>query len=174
MKSTTLTILRVAPVLAFMALASVPTRAAEEGKVGTILQVHVDIPPTPQPTAERDVGERFVNAMADTFRQLGFAGKVRHVDDLDKKQDDAPVLRINLTDWSTDRVGNINCRFSATLETGGAKRELGVFDGMSSGLMAGPGRFGASRAFDNAADNATRQLFDALAKTELIVGLRGR
>jgi hypothetical protein len=161
-----------------MALAFVLTFAAapgaDESEVRTVLQIHVTIPPTPSPTAERDVGERFVDALDDTFRQRGFTGKVVRIDDLDKLKEGEPVVRINLVDWSRDHAGNINCRFSAVLETGGTKKELGSFDGMSPGLIAGPGRFGASRAFDDAAQTADRDLFDALAKTELIVGLRRR
>jgi hypothetical protein len=162
------------PTAAALLLGIFPMRSAEMGQNSAVLQVNVTIPPTPSATAESRIGDRFVDEMSDVFRDFGFTGKVERLDDLDKPRADMPVLMINLVDWSKDHVGNVNCRFSATLASGATKRALGSFDGMSSGLIAGPGRFGASRAFDDAAKEALRELFEALAKTDLVPGLHAK
>lgn len=174
MKDTSLRFIRTGLLAGALLLPLLETRAAEPAKSVALLQVNVTIPPTPSPTAQDRVGETFVDEMADVFRNLGFAGKVERLDDLDKPKAGAPLLTINLTDWSKDHGGNVNCRFSASIESGGTKRSLGSFDGMTPGLTVGPGRFGASRAFDDAAATALRELFKTLAKTDLVPGLRER
>jgi hypothetical protein len=161
-------------VMAAMVLPWISLRAADEQVPGATVLVHVTIPPTPSPSAESDVGDRFVDLVADTFRRAGFTGKVKRLDNLDKAPADATIVRVILHEWDRDRMGNTTCRFSATLETGSAKQELGSFHGTAPGVITAPGRFGASRAFDDAADQAASELYDALAKTELIVGLRRR
>lgn len=40
--------------------------------------------------------------------------------------------------------------------------------------MSGPGRFGLADAFSDAAEDAIRQLYDSLARTELVPGLTKR
>lgn len=149
-------------------------RAAEPEAPAGFIQMQVTIPATPSPTADRDVGERFVDAAADAFRGWGFRGKVEHLDELDEPESDGVVVRINLTEWQSDHTGNVVCRFAATLVAGGRDQSLGTFHGLAPGIATAPGRFGASRAFDDAAKDALTRLYDALAESELIVGLRPR
>lgn len=148
--------------------------AAEPEAPAGLIQMQVTIPATPSPTADRDVGERFVDAAADAFRGWGYRGKVQHLNDLDEPDPDGVVLRINLSEWQGDHTGNVVCRFAAMLVSGGREQSLGTFHGMAPGIAIAPGRFGASRAFDDAARDALTRLYDALAKSELIVGLRPR
>jgi hypothetical protein len=83
-------------------------------------------------------------------------------------------LTINLSEWRMNHIGNIDCTFTANLQTDKTTRHLGIFSGMSFRWMSGPGRFGLADAFGDAAEDAARQLYDALAKTELVPDLRRR
>jgi hypothetical protein len=83
-------------------------------------------------------------------------------------------LTINLTEWRMNHIGNIDCTFTANLQTEQTTRHLGVFSGMSFRWMSGPGRFGLADAFGDAAEDGIRQLYDAVARTELVPGLRRR
>jgi hypothetical protein len=159
-----------------LALTLPPLRAADESKpaTGTVLQVRVEIPPTPRPNMEQRVGDRFVDEMADVFRNLGFEGKVERLDSLDKPKEGAPQLLIRLFDWERGPTGNIECRFAASLQVNGTKRDLGSFTNTAPSTLTMPGRFGVARAFDDAAEGALRQLYEAIAKTELVPGLRQR
>lgn len=138
------------------------------------LQVRVTIPATPSPNAEFDVSERFTDLLMTVFRRSGYNGRITEVEPRDEPKPGSPVLSLNITDWEKNPVGNIDCRFSATLEAGGQERQLGSFTGTSLGLMTGPGGSGLSDAFDSAAYNALRDLLDHLTKEQLLPGLQPR
>lgn len=146
--------------------------AADEKKAEGVLQVHVTIPPTPSPNAEYDVGDRFTAIMSDTFRGLGYDGDIEWIKNLDEPKPDWPLLRVNITHWERRPTGNLEVRFSATLEAAGKTHSLGSYFGTSPAVMNVPGRFGTSEAVDRAAEDALRKLYDDLAETDLIVGLR--
>ncbi len=149
-------------------------QAKEPAHPAGVIEVYVTIPATPSPTAEFNVGERFVDDMANAFRNWGFHGKVKRLERLDQPTSGAAVLRVNLTEWDRDATGNFTCRFSATLKADGQERNLGTYDGTSPGMLTAPGGFGASEAFDKSATDALHRLYDDLAKTDLIVGLKPR
>jgi hypothetical protein len=166
-----------ASVLGLVAVVALPRAimlASETPAPASLIQVRVTIPPTPSPTAESDAGVRFVSAMADAFRGWGFRGDIARLDDLEDAAANAIVLRVDLLEWERDHAGNFVCRFAAALEVNGNERNLGAFHGLSPGLAAAPGDLGAARAFDDAARDALARLYDDLAKSELIVGLRPR
>jgi hypothetical protein len=162
----------VAIAVGLMLTTASPLGAAEDKPAGDTLHVRVTTPPTPSPTAEQDVSEFFVDQLADVFRGRGFTGKIEELDRLDDAPEDALVLHINLVEWERSRTNNFTCRFSAKLDARGTEHQLGSFQGMTPGLATGSGRFGRERGFEEAADSAIRDLFDALAKTEVVTGLR--
>lgn len=101
--------------------------AADEKKAEGVLQVHVTIPPTPSPNAEYDVGDRFTAIMSDTFRGLGYDGDIEWIKNLDEPKPDWPLLRVNITHWERRPTGNLEVRFSATLEAAGKTHSLGSY-----------------------------------------------
>jgi len=79
---------------------------------------------------------------------------------------------INLIEWRMGHVRNIECTFTATLQSGKATRNLGVFHDMVFRWMEMPGRLGLAESFGQAAEGAISQLYRDLAETELVPGLR--
>lgn len=145
----------------------------QPSKPGT-LQVQVNVPPSWQPMFEDRVTEAFVSYIYDIFRRQGFKGEIVEVRWHDEPSPGCCLLTINLTEWRMNHIGNIDCMFTANLQTQNATRHLGIFSGMAFRWMSGPGRFGLSDAFGDAAEDAIRQLYDSLARTELVSGIRKR
>ena len=148
-------------------------RSSAPAKPGT-LQVQVNVPPSWQPMFEDRFTEAFVSNMVDVFRRQGYKGGIVEVRWFEEPSPGCCLLTINLTEWRMNHVGNIDCLFTANLQTDRATRHLGIFSGMAFRWMSGPGRFGLSDAFEDAAEDAIRQLYSALAKTELVPGVRTR
>lgn len=142
-------------------------------KPGT-LQVQVNIPASWRPMLEDDVSEAFVSYIYDVFRRNDFRGEIVEVRWFEEPSPGCCLLTINLTEWRMNHVGNIDCTFTASLQTEREIRHLGIFSGMSFRWMNGPGRFGLADAFGDAAEDAVRRLYDAVAKTELVPGVRQR
>ena len=152
--------------------ASQPT-ASSPSKPGT-LQVQVNVPPSWEAMFEDQITEAFVSYIADVFRRQGYKREIAEVRWFEEPSPGCCLLTINLTEWRMNHIGNIDCTFTANLQTERAMRHLGVFSGMALRWMSGPGRFGLSDAFGDAAEDAIRQLYLSLAKTELVPGLRLR
>jgi hypothetical protein len=142
-------------------------------KPGT-LQVQINIPPSWRPLLEDRVSEAFASYVIDVFRRQGYQGDITEVRWYEEPSPGCCLLTINLTEWRMNHIGNIDCTFTANLQTEQANRHLGIFSGMSFRWMSGPGRFGLSDAFGEAAEDGIRQLYDSLARTELVPGLRKR
>lgn len=140
-------------------------------KPGT-LQVQINIPPTWRPMLEDQVTEAFASYIFEVFRREGYKGDMAEVRWYEEPSSGCCLLTINLTEWRMNHIGNIDCTFTANVQTERASRHLGVFSGMSFRWMSGPGRFGLADAFEDAAEDAVRQLYDSLARTELVPGLR--
>ena len=163
------------PLCVSLTAAAVPTdkKPSPPSKPGT-LQVQINIPPTWRPMFEDRVTEAFASYIFDEFRRQGYKGEITEVRWYDEPSPGCCLLAINLTEWRMNHSGNIDCTFTANVQTERASRHLGVFSGMSFRWMSGPGRFGLSDAFEDAAEDAIRQLYDSLARTELVPGLRKR
>jgi len=136
------------------------------------LKVQVNVPPSWNLLLDDRVSEVFVEQVRDTFRQAGFehpVEEVRYVEDPAK----APyLLMVNLTEWRINHVGNVDCTFSASLQTPRGTRQLGLYTSTIPRWFGGPGQFGLSQAFVEAADGAIRNLCDAVAKSELLPDFR--
>ena len=142
-------------------------------KPGT-LQVQINIPPTWRPLMEDRITEAFASYIFDVFRREGYKGDITEVRWFEEPSPGCCLLTINLVEWRMNHVGNIDCTFTASLQTEETTRSLGVFSGMAFRWMSGPGRFGLADSFEDAAEDAVRQLYDSLARTELVPGLRRR
>lgn len=138
------------------------------------LQVQVVVPPSWRPLLEDRVADAFVSEIADEFDREGFVGRIGQLYPTDQPVPGTPLLSINLVEWRMDFSGNINCTFTATVQNNGMVRQLGVFSGMSLRWMSGPGRFGLSDSFDQAAQDAIQQLYTALAKSRLVPAVTQR
>jgi hypothetical protein len=153
-------------------LAGCASRPAVE--VPGTLAVHVNVPPHWNIFLEDRITEAFTDQLRDVFHHAGFdrpVTEVRYFDDVDR----APyLLTINLNEWRINRVGLIDCTFTAELRTPQATKSLGVYTYSTMRWVGGPGRFGLARSFEEAADGAIRELCRDVAKTELLPGLRNQ
>lgn len=139
-----------------------------------VLQVQIIVPPQWVPMLEDDITDTFVSRIRDVFRRQDFAGGIKEVKSYDEPDPGCCLLSIHLVDWRINHAGNIDCTFTATLQTAKTTRNLGFFSDTAFRWMSGPGRFGLADAFEEAADGAIRQLHRQLARTELVPGLRAR
>ncbi len=161
-----LSLVVVAAALALAAVAPAPAPAP-----GT-LQVQVTVPPTWRPMLEDYIADKFVSQIEDVFRRRGFKGQIVEVSNYEEPSAGCFLLTVNLMEWRMNRIGNIDCTFGATLQTDHAVRNLGLFTQTAFRWMTGPGRFGLASAFDEAAQSAVRELYDKLARTQLVPNLR--
>ncbi len=174
---TTLALLRFAAALAaFAGLVSVTHAAASKPAKPADLQVLVNVPPTWRPFLDDDIAEALANRLMDVFRQNGYKGDIAQVTSLDSASKDIPTIEINLTEWRIDRTGNAQCTFSAALKAAAEEKNLGLKTGMAVFWPDGS-RWGLSRridtanALEDAARDALRELYSAVAKTGLVAGL---
>jgi hypothetical protein len=160
---------------AFVAGASAAgDRPAQSDPSAGVLQVKVNVPPSADPLREDDVSREFLSRVYDVFQRKGYRGEIKEVTSVDEPASGSPLLTINLTEWRVDRVGNIDCTFNARLQTGGKTERLGLFNESALRTMRGPGRSGLGDSFNDAAEAAIRDLYDALAKTGQVPGLRAK
>lgn len=157
--------------VAYAAPAPAASDRSPPSKPGT-LQVQVNVPPSWRPMLEDRITEAFASFVFDVFRRAGYQGELTEVRSFEEPSPGCCLLTINLTEWRMGRTENIECTFTANLQTERTARHLGVFTGMSFRWMSGPGRFGLADAYEEAAQQAIRQLYDAIARTELVPGIR--
>lgn len=176
---TTLAFLRFPTVLAAFAVLVVLAPAADNKKPApkpADLQVIVDVPPTWRPFLEDDIAEALFYRLREVFGRRGYKGDIAQLTTFDAGTKDAPILRLNLTEWRVDRTGNAQCTLTASLKTADREKHLGLASGTALFWPQG-NRWSISRqmetadALDDAAESAMRELYDAVARTGLVAGL---
>lgn len=176
---TFLAFLRLPAALAAFAALVIFAPAADSGKSTpkpADLQVIVDVPPTWRPFLEDDIAEALFFRMRNVFSQRGYKGEIRQLTAFDTPVSPVPVLRLNLTEWRIDRIGNAQCTLTATLQTSAGEKSLGLASGTAMFWPQG-NRWSLSRqldtvdALEDAANNAAREVYDAVAKSGLVPGI---
>lgn len=138
-----------------------------------VLQVDVNLPPSWLASLEGDyVSELFSDRVVVEFKRMGYEGKVNYVTEIDRRMPDDYRLELQLIEWRLNAVGNVDCSFTATLQTPGGERSLGVYTASALHSIAGRGRLWLGDSFEDAADMAIDNLYRDLAKEELVPGLR--
>lgn len=130
------------------------------------LAVRIDTPTVFDLSAERDIGEALAVTLSDTFRRRGFEGRIAQIDRRDDAPPGIPVLEITLLDWRVRPSGFVECRFTSTLtDLSGETIRLGSYYGtaVDMGLRT---PFSARRSFEDAAQNAMRNLYRDFAKLD--------
>jgi hypothetical protein len=144
-------------------------RSAE---VAGTLKVHVNVPPSWNLLLDDRISEAFVDRVRDVFYRSGFDRPVEQVRSVEDPGKQPYLLTINLAEWRINRVGNIDCTFTAELKTPRGTKNLGVYTNTSMRWLEGVGRWGLARSFGDAAEGAIGDLCEAVAKSELLPGLR--
>jgi hypothetical protein len=175
---TIIALLRFPAALAALAVLVSSGQAADAKKAAkpADLQVQVNVPPTWRPFLDDDVAEAFTYRLIDVFRSRGYQGEIVQVTTADPGRNDLPTIEVFLTEWRIDRTGNAQCTFTAALKTPAGEKELGLKTGMAIFWPDGP-RWGLGRrvdtanALEDAAREALRDLYKAVAQTGLVAGL---
>jgi len=100
------------------------------------------------------------------FHRAGFEGRIAEIDDIAQASAEIPLLKLRLIDWEKRRSGFVECRFAAELITmDGAVSRLGSFHGQSMS-WGRDDRFSVSKAFEDAANRAIRDLYRGIEKLD--------
>lgn len=144
----------------------------QPSEVPGTLKVAVNVPPSWNMLLDDRVSEAFTDQVREVFRRAGFDRPVQEVRYPEDPEKLPYLLTINLVDWRINRIGNIDCTFSATLETPRGKHDLGLYTNTTMLWFGGIGRWGLARSFEEAAEGAIHNLCEAVAKSELLPGLQ--
>lgn len=129
------------------------------------LQVQVEAPFIFDLIRETDV----VDALYWQIEQaLTRKDKTLKLEQIHRADEDAsrPILTVTLLHWRTNRMGDVECRFTAEYRTADGTQSLGTFDGSTYAITRS--RAFAGRDYENAAEDAGRQLRDTLQKRGLL------
>ena len=77
--------------------------------------VTVSVPPSMNMIRDDDVADAFAYRVAAALHEQGFSGGINYVRAGDETKTDVPALEINLVEWRVDRMGNVDCTFTASL-----------------------------------------------------------
>ena len=132
------------------------------------LNVQVNLPPTASLIYADRIADTFTDEVRHVFRQVGFNRPIEDIRFVDNPNASSQLLTINLMDWRFDRIGNIECTFTAELTTPRGTQNFGVFSGLSLGISRSPGWWGMVDAFDEAAQRALVDLAREVVKSELL------
>ncbi|MBL9216197.1 MAG: hypothetical protein JNG83_12030 [Opitutaceae bacterium] len=156
---------------------SLAAEAKKETPKPVDLQVLVDVPPTWRPFLDDDIAEIFTSRLQEVFKRRGYAGNIVQVTNLYPGAKEIPTLEIFLSEWRIDRSGNAQCTFTAALKTAAGEKNLGIKSGTAMYWAQSRGRWSMQRAFEtsdaleDAARDALRDLYVAVAKTGIVPGL---
>jgi hypothetical protein len=144
----------------------------QPAEVPGTLKVTVNVPPSWNLLIDDRIAESFTDRVREVFDRAGFD---RPIEELRYVEDPAKVpylLTINLVEWRINRIGSIDCTFSATLQTPRGARDLGLYHNDAMRWFGGIGRWGLARSFEEAAEGAIHDLCDAVVKSEMLPGFQ--
>lgn len=132
------------------------------------LQVSVTVPPTMNLWRADEIAEAFGYRVCTELHEEGIGGRVKYVESYDTADAGLPVLAINLIEWRVNRVGNVDCTFSAVLSGPGGKKDLGLFSGSSVMLWPRHDILARSDGFEDAAHSAMEELSKRITASGLV------
>ena len=133
------------------------------------LQLVVTIPPSMSIIREEEISEAFAYRVISSLHEQGLRGHIRYVDDtFEQPAPETPTLLLNLMEWRVNHAGFVDCTFTAALEAGGARRELGAFSGTSLMTWSRRDWFARADGFEDAARDAVTNLAARLQQTGLL------
>lgn len=120
------------------------------------------------------VAEAFAYRVSSALHEQGLRGRIRYVDFPDDVKPEVPTLEIMLQEWRVDRIGNVDCTFSAQLKTPSGTRNLGFFSGTSMMLWSRRDWFARRDGFEEAARDALGNLGAKMLNTGLLTDMMPR
>lgn len=132
------------------------------------LQVMVNPPIALRPWVADDVAEAFGSQIVESLRRQGYAGIVTLLDRTDPFAKDALRLDIELIEWRRDRVGNLECTFTAALTTPAGRKSLGLFTGTALTMGRARSWFDLANQYEDAAHDAADGLLRRIRESGLL------
>lgn len=153
-----------------ISLASAVSFAAEKEAVKPTLVISVSAPPVWDPMREDDVKDAIYGRLSQALGRAGYQGKTVQSDRFDQNDAKVPVLEITVIRWRPERIGNVECTFSAGLKNGAETTSLGLFTGTSPQWLTTASRtWELRRGMDDSADAAVKNLVNRLRKDGLLI-----
>lgn len=134
------------------------------------LQVVVSMPPSMRPWLDDDIAEAFADRISSALHEQGLRGEIAYVTSFDHPASDRPLLSVNLIEWRRDRVGMVDCTFSAELSSPKGHENLGLFTGTGLAMFSRRDWFGRAEPYEDAARDALSHLYQRIAATHLLPG----
>jgi hypothetical protein len=128
------------------------------------LQLAVTTPPQWRPLLADDLADAFASRVADVLCRQGFNVGVAFIPSGDPDSGH-PVLAIRLIHWRLGRTDSAECLFTATIQSGDKKEDLGAFENTHLPWLSGTSRRGLAEVLGDAADGALRELAGKLAQS---------
>lgn len=142
---------------------------AKPGTPPLVLTVNAPPLPTTKPFASSSMAENFASRVFNVFKHHGYVGTINYVDTGGARAG-GPTLAIEIIRWEPGHVdGMVECKFRATLVSGGQTLDLGMFD--NSDFLRNPGTDQEGR--NDASAIPLRELAARLAQTGLVPGFSG-
>lgn len=138
--------------------------AADNGRP-VRLQLTVGVPPSMSILYEEEVADAFAYRVSSILHEQGFRGRIRYVDRWSKPDPATPVLAVELREWRVDRVGFVDCTFTAALRSADGEKSLGLFTGTSLMTWRRRDWFARAEGFEDAARDAITNLAARLEET---------
>jgi hypothetical protein len=138
------------------------------------LQLTVTVPPSMNLLLQEDVAEAFAYRVSAALHEQGLRGRIRYVDRGDALAPEVPELAVMLREWRVDRLGSVNCIFTADLKTRAGERRLGIFSGTSMMTWSRRDWFERQQGFEDAAQDALDNLGRKLKETGLLTDIQFR
>jgi hypothetical protein len=132
------------------------------------LQLTVDVPPSMNLLIQEDVSEAFAYRVMSTLHEQGFRGRIRYVERGETPIAGVPVLAVTLREWRVDGLGNVDCIFTAAVESPNGNRNLGVFSGTAMMTWSRRNWMDRQRDFEEAARDALSNLEQRIVETRLL------
>lgn len=148
----------------FSGCANIRQNTAQNGRP-VRLQIVVDIPTGMDALRDDEVAEAFGYRVASSLHEQGFRGRLEYVEWSDDLRPNVPVLAISLREWRVDRIGNVDCTFTAELRTPSGRHHLGLFTGSSIMYWARRDWYARAQGFEDAAVDALSNLAARIEKT---------
>ena len=132
------------------------------------LQMTVAVPASMNILRQEDVSEAFAYRVSAALHEQGLRGRNQYVEQGDRSAPDVPMLNVMLHEWRVDELGNVDCTFTARLETPSGARDLGIFSGTSMMTWSRRNWMDRQRDFEDAAHDALTNLAQRISQTGLL------
>jgi len=132
---------------------------------GPTIQMKVDVPFNTDLIHRDEMADALFWRVRDGIRTKLRGVEIEEADGSEAAKD-KPLLTLTLIHWRQNRMGDIECQFTAEYSSFDGKLSLGTFEGVTSAIVRSRGFEGED--FVKAAEDAGRNLGEVLRKQKLL------